>query len=62
MTQLSIMIALLAALALGNATHSGVNTVQPSLSRDSISQEKVNTVEPPAEEQAGGGEGGFPGF
>ncbi len=61
MTQLSIMIALLVALAFGNATRSGVNPIQESDSRDSISQDKVSKGEAPTD-QLGGGEGGWPGF
>lgn len=61
MTQLSIIIALLAALALGDASLSGVNPITQSRSEDSISLDKVSKVEPP-KEQAGGGEGGWPGF
>ena len=49
MTQLSIMIALLAALTFGNATQRNVNPVQPTIA-----------VIPSA--AAGGGEGGWPGF
>ena len=62
MSQITMTIALLALIALGNVTGGSVNTVQPPLSGDSISQEKVSTVEPPAEDQAGGGEGGWPAF
>ena len=61
MTQLSIMIALLAALALGDPTHSSVSPVQQSNSEDSVAVDQVNKVEPP-QELGGGGEGGFPGF
>ncbi|HVQ39220.1 MAG TPA: hypothetical protein VMS31_16895 [Pyrinomonadaceae bacterium] len=61
MTQLSIMIALLVALAFGNATRSGVNPIQEPDSGDSISQEKVLKGESP-KDQLGGGEGGWPGF
>ena len=61
MTQLSIIFALLAAIALGNATHSGVNPVQQSNSRDGVSLDKVSKAEPP-QEQTGVGEGGWPAF
>ena len=61
MTQLSIMIALLAALALGNATYNSANPVQQSGAGDSVAVDQVNKVEPP-QELGGGGEGGFPGF
>jgi hypothetical protein len=61
MTQLTIMIALLAALALGDATRSGVSPVQQSNSEDSVAVDQVSKVEPP-QEQLGGGEGGWPGF
>ena len=61
MSQITMTIALLALIALGNATGS-VNTVQQPLPGDSTSQKEVSTVEPPAEEQAGGGEGGWPAF
>jgi hypothetical protein len=62
MSQITMTIVLLAGIALGNAMGSSVNTVQQPLSGDSTSQKEVSTVEPPAEEQAGGGEGGWPGF
>ena len=47
MTQITLIIALLFSLALGNSAHSGVDTARK--------------VEPPTQ-QAGGGEGGWPGF
>ena len=47
MTQLTIIIALLLSLALGDAARSGVGPTQK--------------VEPPTQ-QAGGGEGGWPAF
>ena len=62
MTQLSIMIALLVALAFGNAaTYSGVNPIHQSRSGDTISQDAGFKGESP-KDQLGGGEGGFPGF
>jgi hypothetical protein len=61
MTQLSIMIALLVALAFGNATRSGVDPIQQSRSGDGISPDKVFKGESP-KDQLGGGEGGWPGF
>ena len=61
MTHLSIIFALVAAIALGNATRSDVNPVQLSNSGDGVSVDKVSKVEPP-QEQAGGGEGGWPAF
>ena len=61
MTQLSILIALLTALTLGNAPRGGVSPIRQSRSEDSISTDKVSKVEPP-QEQAGGGEGGWPAF
>ncbi|MEK6282458.1 MAG: hypothetical protein AABN95_19025 [Acidobacteriota bacterium] len=61
MTHITIIIALLAGIALGNATPSDISPVDPSVSETSISVDKVSKVEPP-QEQAGGGEGGWPGF
>lgn len=77
MTQLSIMIALLFALALGNATRSGVNpSPQSQLSgtysekaslqgRSGTYSEKASLqgrkVEPP-QALSGGGDTGWPGF
>ena len=61
MTQLSLMIALLAALALGNATSSSLNPIPQSPAEDSISLDKAGKVEPP-KEQAGVAEGGWPAF
>lgn len=64
MTQLSIMIALLAALALGNATRSGVNP-SPQSQVSGRYSEKASLqgpkVEPP-QNLTGGGETGWPGF
>ena len=57
MTQLSIMIALLAALAIGNANPNSIN----HKSQDAVSANQVNITEPPQDE-AGGGEGGWPAF
>ena len=61
MIQLTIVIALLAALALGDATRGGVTPAPQSGSEDSVSPDRVSKVEPP-KEQAGGGEGGWPAF
>lgn len=60
MAQITIIIALLAGLVLGDATR-GVNPVRNSVSVDSISLDKAGKVEPP-QPQAGGGEGGWPAF
>ena len=61
MTQLSIMIALLAALAIGNANPNSVNHGSQSRAEDAVSSNQVSNTEPP-QEQAGGGEGGWPAF
>ena len=61
MIQLSIMITLLAALAFGNPGRTSVNPAQQSQSRDSTSVDQASKAEPP-QENAGGGEGGWPGF
>ena len=47
MTQITIIIALVFSLALGDSAHNGIGPAQK--------------VEPPTQ-QAGGGEGGWPGF
>ena len=61
MTQLSIIITLLAALAAGSPSRTPISPAQQSHSGDTTSVDQTSKAEPP-QEKTGVGEGGWPAF